>query len=423
MKRAVLCAAFTLCTALAQPPGPPPRRQGPPPDRSPADRYSIEQATSDRAQLSTLAFDALAFLTGDFCSDTFIPPGKVSDYFGFQYMRDIDSAEGGHSGAFLPRVANNILYILTPEQRSKLIALAGEQEGQLLEFARKRLPLIAAFRRLIPGDLPSGTSGLSKDAVRKYTAGLYELDGQLAYRRAEAVGDIIAHLDVAQKAYLAKMKYGDSRTWPDLPDQVDKRSMSHQRHVAVMTYASEFFSWYAGSVEGDVYFCPERHATYFGSFYMKDAPAMGNPNYAISTRLTGDSGEAFLAALNPDQRRLITEIVDLQGEDLKSIVTTRRAIVAQLRRFIAGQAADKPAVISLSRQYGELDGAISYLYATRFAQVSRSLSEALKQRLMQLRNLDGYVCRGAYLYSDPIPAPPIENTDFLFDAPGGAQAK
>ena len=54
--------------------------------------------------------------------------------------------------------------------------------------------------------------------------------------------------------------------------------------------------WYAGNVEADVYFCPERHATYFGSFYMKDIPAMGNPNFSISTSLTGDSGEAFLAA-------------------------------------------------------------------------------------------------------------------------------
>jgi hypothetical protein len=423
MKSAILVAAFTLCAALGQQPGPPPRRPGLPPDRSPADRYSIEQATSDRAQLSTLAFDALAFLTGDFCSDTFIPPGKVSDYFGFQYMRDIDLAEGGHSGAFLPHAANNVLYILTPEQRSKLIALAGEQEGQLLEFVRQRLPLIKAFRRLLSGDAPPGSAGLSKDAIRKYAAGLYELDGQLAYRRAEVVGEIIAHLDATQKAYLAKMKYGDSRTWPDLPDQVDKRSMSHERHVAVMTYASEFFSWYAGSLDGDVYFCPERHATYFGSFYMKDAPAMGNPNYAISTRLTGDSGEAFLAALDPDRRRLITEIVDLQRGDMESIVVKRRAIATELRRFMTGQAADKAAVLSLSRQYGELDGSISYLYATRFAQVGRSLSENEKKQLTSLRNLDGYVCRGAYLYSDPIPAPAVGSTDFLFSAAGGAQAK
>jgi hypothetical protein len=71
-----------------------PAAQGPPP-RDSAKRYSIEQAVSDKAQLHTIAFDGLAFLTGDFGSDTFLPPGKVSDYFGFQYMRDIDANEGG----------------------------------------------------------------------------------------------------------------------------------------------------------------------------------------------------------------------------------------------------------------------------------------------------------------------------------------
>ncbi|MCP3891772.1 MAG: hypothetical protein GY702_23320, partial [Desulfobulbaceae bacterium] len=38
--------------------------------------YSVEQAISDRAQLHTIAFNGLAFFTGDLCSDTFIPPGK-----------------------------------------------------------------------------------------------------------------------------------------------------------------------------------------------------------------------------------------------------------------------------------------------------------------------------------------------------------
>ena len=35
------------------------------------------------------------------CSDTFLPPWKVSDYFGFQYMRDIDANERGHNTDFL----------------------------------------------------------------------------------------------------------------------------------------------------------------------------------------------------------------------------------------------------------------------------------------------------------------------------------
>ena len=54
------------------------RRRGPATDRpsgEPTMRYSIDQAISDRAQLHTIAFDGLAFLTGDFCSDTFLPPG------------------------------------------------------------------------------------------------------------------------------------------------------------------------------------------------------------------------------------------------------------------------------------------------------------------------------------------------------------
>ena len=53
-------------------------------------QYSIEQAASDNAQLHTIAFNGLAFLTGDFGADTFLPPGKVCDFSGFQYMRDID---------------------------------------------------------------------------------------------------------------------------------------------------------------------------------------------------------------------------------------------------------------------------------------------------------------------------------------------
>ena len=105
-------------------PGPPPRGEQPPPrPRERGNRYSIEQATSDRAQLHTIAFDGLAFLTGDFAGDTFLPPGKVSDYFGFQYMRDIDAKEGGHNTSFLTRIAHNMLAVLNQDQKAQLLAL------------------------------------------------------------------------------------------------------------------------------------------------------------------------------------------------------------------------------------------------------------------------------------------------------------
>ena len=385
-----------------------------PPPRDGAKRYSIEQAVSDRAQLSTIAFDGLAFLTGDFGSDTFLPPGKVSDYFGFQYMRDIDAAEGGHNTSFLTRIAHNMLAILNDEQKALLLALGKAQEDDIRQFAERRLPLIDAFRRNLEGRIPSGSKGLDKKAVMNYSAGLYELDGQLAFQRGKVMGVILRSLSDGQKTALAKLKFGDSRSWPDLPEQLDKRNMSHEINVAVMTYASEMFSWYAGSLEADTYFCPERHGMYFGGFGMKTAPAMRKKDYSISTSLTGDSGEAFLAALTAPQRKRITELLDLQRRDLDEIVKIRRAIAAELRCFLTGATADTGKVQSLSRFYGELDGEISYLYAISFAEVGKTLSTQQKETLARMRTTDPSGPKGPFLYSSPIEMPKIGNSDFLF---------
>ena len=386
-------------------------------------QYSTEQAVSDRAQLNTIAFDGLAFLTGDMGCNTFLPPGKVADFCGFQYMRDVDTNQLGHNTSFVPRAANIVLSILTDEQKAQLVALAKEQETLLTDFALKRFPLVQAFSRQLEGNIPAGSAGLNREAVMKYTAQLYEIDGLLSYRRAEVLGGIIRSLTDKQKESLGKMVFNNSSTWPEMADQIDKRSMSQTAHVAVMTYASEMFSWYAGNVEADVYFCPERHATYFGSFYMKDIPAMGNPNFSISTSLTGDSGEAFLAALTDPQRELVTGLVDGQRADLAEIVRTRRAIATELRRFMKEPSTDKDKVMALSRRYGELDGEISYLYATAFAQVAGTLTPDQKKTLLKLRNLDAkFTCRGAYLYSRAIDMPRLPNTDFLFAPPTASSA-
>jgi len=379
-----------------------------------AKRYSLEQALSDNAQLHTIAFDGLAYLTGDFNADTFLPPGKVSDYFGFQYMRDIDAQVGGHNTSFLTRIAHNVLAILDQGQRAQLIALAQSQVADIRRFAEMRFPLIKAFRRNLEGAIPPGSKGLDRAAVEKRSAELYELDGQLAYQRARVMGSIIQGLSAQQKAALARLKFGDSRTWPDVPEPLDKRSMSHEANVAVMTYASEMFSWYAGSLDADTYFCPERHGMYFGGFGMKTAPAMGKQSYSISTSLTGDSGEAFLAVLTEPQRRYITALPGLQRHSLNEIVSVRRAIATELRRFQRGETADRVKVLALSRRYGELDGYLSYLYATAFAKVGQSLSAQQKVKLTRLRASNPSDPKGPFLYSDPIGTPKVGNTDSLF---------
>ena len=381
-------------------------------------QYSIEQATSDRAQLNTIAFDGLAFLTGDFNCDTFLPPGKISDYFGFQYLRDIDGAAMGHNTDFLTRIANNVLRILNAEQKARLVELGKAQAPQIRDLALKRLPLIQAFCRQLAGDFPAGSQGLNRAAVMKYTSVIFESSGELAYQRAEVYGQIVGSLSPAQKAEFARLKFGDSRTWPEVAesDAFDRRTVSHPVHVAMMTYASEFFSWYAGSVESDTYFCPEGHGTYFGSFYLKDAPAVHQKNYSISTALTGDSGEAFLAALNPPQREQITSLVDLQRNDLLDIVSTRRAVATELRLFMSGGSASREKVLKLCRHYGELDGELSFYYATHFAVVNKTLAPAQRAALQQLRGIAGFSAKTPFVYADPIASPTIPQTDFLFGA-------
>jgi hypothetical protein len=376
--------------------------------------YTMSQTLSDQAQENTIAFDALAFLTGDACSDTFLPPGKVADYAGFQYLRDNDATGMGHNTDFVTRASDNVLYILNEDQLAAFSTLAAAEAPLSSRYAYMRFPLMTAFRAQLEGDLPAGSGGLDKSAVMAYSAGLYDVDASISLGRAETYAGLIRSLNESQRAYLDGMKSGGMLSWPVVDASAVLKNGGQGNSVAMRTYASEMFAWYAGSVDADVYFCPERQATYFGSFYMKDRPAMGNAGYSISTSLTGDSGAAFLDALTDTQRSSITGLVDLQRADLNEIVSTRQAIAMELRRAIAGESIDEHAVRSLSARYGELDGEISYLYAMHFAEVGKTLSADQKQKLMALRNLDGYTCEGAYLYSQQVSVPQDIPTDFLF---------
>jgi len=373
------------------------RQQGP-------QSYTITQAISDQAQLHTIAFNGLAFLTGDFGACTFLPPGKVCDFFGFQYMRDIDAAQKGHNPKFLDRVAGNVLKTLNDDQRTQFEKGARAEAEQLRALAKMRLPLIKAFCRQLSGDIPSGSDGLSKEAVMKHVGDIFAVDAEISYKRAQIFGQVAASFTQEQKAYLSKMKFGDFNTWPavDMDSYKLPRGTEKIVNVAYMTYASEFFSWYAGSSDADTYFCPERHGTYFGGFYMKDMPAMGKKDYDISTSVTGDSGKSFLEILTAEQRSGVTAIPDLQRKDLKEIVDVRRAISTELRKFLSGGQADKEKVLSLGRRYGELDGEMSYYYAMAFAKAAKGLSQAQRDALLKLRNLDGYTSAPAYIYSDPV---------------------
>ncbi len=365
--------------------------------------YNTEQAISDKAQGTTIAFDALAFLTGDLGADSFFPPGKVADFWGFQYLRDNDPSQMGHAGDFLTSAAMNMLNILTSEQRAQLIALAKSQVSSIDEYGYKRFVLMNAFQSLLEGNLPAGTSGLDAEAVKAYSAELYLLDGEISYDRAQLMGSLLNSMDATQKASLDAMVGKGMLEWPNVQEPSDLGSLDRTVKVAVMTYAADMFSWYAGSVDADVYFCPERHGTYFGSFYLKDIRAMSDSSYAIPTDMTGNLGDELLAKLTTEQTQRITDLVDIQKPSLLGIVETRQQVSLELRKFLAGETADKTTVLDLMKHYGELDGEIIYNLAVNFTAVSQSLTSDQKAQLEAMRQEplgDLSHPTGAYLYSD-----------------------
>jgi len=376
---------------------------------------SIDQAISDEAQLKTIAFSGLAFLTGDLCEYTFFPPGKVSDFFGFQYMRDIMPNGFGHNTEFAGRVSDSVLSILTEGQVQELVNLANTQAEQVDAYGYKRFVLIKAFRRLLENDLPDGATGLDEDAVREFTGDLYEIDAYISYARARVIGGIVTALTAAQKTQLSDLLDAfntlfesagqggtiDHEDWPPAtPVDLSGLTVADGR-VLVSTFATQLFSWYLGSVEGDTYFCPERHGTYFGSFYMKDIPPItAQGPVTIDSNLTADMGQAFLEALDPTQGTMVTGLLDIQRGDLYNIVAIREEISEKLRPFMNGISVDESEVLAMVRQYGEYEGAMMYHYATNFANVGNSLTHEQADKVMGIR-LDYY--DGSGLQRDPHP--------------------
>ncbi len=389
---------------------------------SPGGAMTLEQTLSDQAQRTTIAFSGLAFLTGTTGSDSFFPPGKVADWWGFQYLRDNDPSQMGHNTDFLTKASLNTLNALTAAQRQQLIDLASGQVDQINTYAMDRFTLMAAFRRRLEGNTPAGKPYLDRTGVQETSAALYRLDGEISMARATVMGAILRDLTADQRATLDAMVGRGMTSWPTATEPSELRGLSHDTKVAVMTYAGDMFSWYAGSVDADVYFCPERHGTYYGGFYLKDAPAVGNPGYTIGENITAEKGQAFLAVLTTGQAKTISDLVDSQRQDLAGIVQARTTVATALRRNLVGVPPDLAAVRAAMTRYGRLDGDMNYQYAEAFAKVYQTLSADQKARIAQLRldTVGDLHPDGAYRYADPIAMPTLPDTDGLFT--GGSVA-
>jgi hypothetical protein len=415
-----IAAAGALPAVAATAPTPQPPNPG----------QTLEQAISDFAQSTTIGFSGVAMLTGNLDAQSFFPPGKLADYWGFQELRDNDPSGMGHNTSFLTRVACDMLYNLDASQVAKLTALAKSQVAQINEYGYERYPLMQAFRRLVDGDLPAGTSGLDEAAVARASADLYELDGQICYDRAVLYAEIFRSFTPSQKAFMDAMVGKGWSAWPEktMEDVREKtQGLSRDESVVVMTYAGDMYSWYAGDVDKDVYFCPERHGTYYGGFYIKDAPAIGHEGYSINEQLTATAGaclsDASKGFVTAAQAALVNGLLDVQRDNLykgtDNIVKARTDISTALRSLIsstapsaAALAAVKQTVLARSAAYGRLDGEDNYHYVVAFAQLNASLSAAQKAKLMDLRKS---IMNGAYADGTPFDFT-VCTTPFLFSA-------
>ncbi len=130
------------------------------PIRFGAARDEYGQTLSDRAQSTTIAFDGLAFLTSSLGADSFLPPGKVADFSGFQYLRDNDPTEMGHNTDFVTIIARNILNLLSDAQVTQMVERAEVQRDRIGEYGYLRFPLMDAFRRQLTNDIPAGSDSM-----------------------------------------------------------------------------------------------------------------------------------------------------------------------------------------------------------------------------------------------------------------------
>jgi hypothetical protein len=377
--------------------------------------FDMKQTLSEGAQINTISFSGVAFYSGCYYASTFYPPGKIADYFGFQYLRDNDFTESGHNTDFLTKAAYHLMNILTPNQLQILIDLAVEQDTLFKQYALGRMVLIKAFHRYLDNDLPDGTSSIDIDSVKSVSRKLYLIDGEISYQRALRFAEIIKSLSEEQRDSLSRLGAVGMQMWtmPDKPTVSIPRGMN----TWVMSNASELFSWYLRGVEADIYFCPERQGTYFGGFFMKDAPAVGNPGYAIDMQATANKGAYMLdKILDSNQSAEIKKIYAMNAAALEGIVKCRELISNELRKAISGESVNKDSIMSWSAKYGEYDGTYIHDMVNQFVIVGRTLTDEQKQSLVVLRDLANYPCKDGtvFMYSSEIKEPQIGSTDFLF---------
>lgn len=140
-----------------------------------------------------------------------------------------------------------------------------------------------------------------------------------------------------------------------------------------------------------VYFAPEEVADVFGCFFLKDIEIFNvQTGSTVDLSETANRGDAFLAIMTPEQRKLITDVADSVTETNKGTLwkmkEIRTAINSELRKLMTSAVVDEKLLSILHYQLGFLDGSIISSLAHAFAKVYWNMSEAQKVAMRALRD-------------------------------------
>ena len=371
------------------------RRPGPQPGRSPypaaphprAPGPTITQTLSDDAQRNTIAFDGLAFLTGSLGADSFFPPGKVADFWGFQYLRDNDPSQMGHNPLFLTSAAFNLWNILDPDQRAQLKTLA---TAQVSLDRRIRRPPLCPDEGLPP---PARRRRAHRQprarlaAVKAYSANLYQLDGQMSYDRARVMGAIIRSFSVSQTTFLNTNMVGKGMLrWPAVTGPSDMQGLDRTGQRGAHDLRRRYLQLVRRFRRGRRLLLPRTPGYLLRLLLPQGHPSHEHrrhdrlqPHRQRRHHLPAHPLADPAVARHRPRRHPATRPRTPSSDSAAPSAT-------QLRRFIAGESVSSSLVLSQSAAYGALDGEIIYHYATNLARARRIPSPtARRTQLLALR--------------------------------------
>ena len=170
------------------------------PSNAPAYDCLYHSTLESRPEQNTFGYAGLAWLTDNLCSDSFLPPGKIGEFMGFQFIRDSEPNGLGHNSQFSDYISQYIFTKLTDGQLALLASLANDPSHlNTTKFVlTSRADMSNSLRKLLLSS--DKLSYLNLDAVAKVYGEIQQSNGLIILERAKKIGSIIRDMSQTLKA-------------------------------------------------------------------------------------------------------------------------------------------------------------------------------------------------------------------------------